>query len=200
MKALSKILGELVAWRWTPAVGLCVASMFYVLVVVALVPDEIGVPMTNTRFAKVVAPAQTDVPEAPTFPTATIESEAPLPQPSPVRPAGVADYGRRGFSPPLPRPEAPPAPDVTPPVPPPAPPIAATPPNAGLGVSGAVEPAPEQTSQLVVAPPPQHAAPGVMFRAMRSMGHAPPGANPPAPPPGAEPPANEAPRAAPDAK
>ena len=52
MKALGKLLGDFVAWRWAPAVGLCVASLFYVLVVVALVPDEIGVPVTNTRLAK----------------------------------------------------------------------------------------------------------------------------------------------------
>jgi hypothetical protein len=208
MKALGKLFGELVAWRWSPAVGLCVASLFYVLVVVALVPDEIGVPVTNARFAKKVAPS-TDVSEAPTFSTAMMESEAPPPQPSPVRPAAVVDFGRRGFSPPLERPEPPPTPVAPPPmpVPPPAPPIAATPPlpapapPAGVEAPAAVEPAPDHAATMATSAP-QPPAPGGIMRAIRSVlpGHFPPdAATPPAPPPGAEGPAPEAP-AAPDAK
>jgi len=123
MKALGKLLGDFVAWRWAPAVGLCVASLFYVLVVVALVPDEIGVPVTNTRLAKKREPSTDEKPEVPTFPTTMPETEpAPPPHSMPVQPAGVVDFGRRGFTPPLERPEAPPAPPVMMPTPPVAPP------------------------------------------------------------------------------
>src|SRR5688572_17681824 len=173
MKAFGKLLGELVAWRWAPAVGLCVASLFYVLVVVALVPDEIGVPVTNARFAKKAAPTSTtELPEAPTFPTAMTESEMPPPQPAPVRTAGVVDFGRRGFSPPIDRPEPPPPPVVAapPPVPPPpvavAPPVPAPPP--AVTEAPPVEGAQATTSEPVAQAAPT-AAPGGIFRALRSV-------------------------------
>ncbi|HVR19397.1 MAG TPA: hypothetical protein VMS65_06870 [Polyangiaceae bacterium] len=145
MKALGKLLGDFVAWRWAPAVGLCVASLFYVLVVVALVPDEIGVPVSGARMAKKRALTTDEKPELPTFPTTTPEPETegetqPVsPPPSmPVQPAGVVDFGRRGFSPPLERPDPPPEP---PPVMMPPPPVAAPPPVAEAPVPAEAPPA-----------------------------------------------------------
>ena len=147
MKPLRRLIGDLMGWRWAPAVGLCVASLFYVLVVVALVPEEIGVPTTNARFAQKPTATPTE-PELPTFPTAMPEAEATPPPPAAVRPAAVVDFGRRGFSPPLERPEAPPAPVPPPPVaapvvPAPAP-VAAAPQPPGIpppqpGSAGAAE-------------------------------------------------------------
>jgi hypothetical protein len=214
MKALGRIFGELVAWRWAPAVGLCVASLLYVLVVVALVPDEIGVPVTNARFVKKVAPTPAEVSETPTFPTAVPESEVPPPAPAPVRQVGVVDFGRRGFSPPLERPEAPPTPVVPPPpIAPPAPPPVAVapampaPPPPEATEAPVVAEAADASAPMAQQPPP---ASGIM-RALRAVipGRQIPGGNvpagppgaPPGTPPGAEPPATpEAPPAPPAEK
>ena len=51
MKAVAKLLAAFFAWRWAPAAGLLSASTLLVLVVVGLVPNEIGVPVSNTKFA-----------------------------------------------------------------------------------------------------------------------------------------------------
>jgi hypothetical protein len=169
------------------------------------------VPVTNARFAKKAAPTSTaELPEAPTFPTAMTESEMPPPQPAPVRPAAVVDFGRRGFSPPIDRPEAPPPPVVAPPpAPPPPVAVAPAPPPPTPPESAPAEGAQATTSEPVAQATPTAAAPNGIFRALRSVlpGHqAPPGANPPpnapppiAPPPGAEPPPPEQ-TPAPDAK
>jgi hypothetical protein len=213
MKALGKLLGELMAWRWAPAVGLCVASLFYVLVVVALVPDEIGVPVTNARFAKKLAPSE-ETPEAPTYPTAVSEVEAAAPPPvAAVQPAGVVDFGRRGFSPPIDRPEPPPPPP--PPVAPPPPvvpePAVAVAPPAAEAAAIVAAPAPgamqvEGASNVAGAPGvAPNGAPGMnpAVQALRRFPFArglnpqlrqPPGAQPPgAQPPGAQPPGAEVP-------
>ena len=210
MKALGKLLGELMAWRWAPAVGLCVASLFYVLVVVALVPDEIGVPVTNARFTKKLAPSE-EAPEAPTYPTAVSEVEAVAPPPvAAVQPAGVVDFGRRGFSPPIDRPEPPP---------PPPPPAVAPPPPVVPEPALAVAPPAAEAPAIVAAPAPgampvegatnvagasgvaPNGAPGMspamqalrkfpFARGLKAPGTQPPGTQPPgAPPPGAEAPA-----------
>ena len=170
MKALGKLLGDFVTWRWAPAVGLCVASLFYVLVVVALVPNEIGVPGTDTRLAKKRAPAD-EKPELPTFSTTTpereTETESALPPPSmPVQPAGVVDFGRRGFSPPLERPEPPPAPP--PPVVMQAPPVAAPPPVPEAPAPAEAPPA-VITEAPSAAPPGQTATPHTPAGIMRQM-------------------------------
>jgi hypothetical protein len=214
MKAVRKLLGELLAWRWAPAVGLCVASLFYVLLVVALVPNEIGVPVTNAHFAQKLAPAPAETPEAPTFPTAAPEPEqaTPVAAPAPVQPAGVVDFGRRGFSPPIDRPEAPPPPMLPPPVavppPPPEAPVAVAPtPEAPADGAAAGVATPPPAPDQGAAPPPVAAAPvpptptGNILRSMRAFkgqgifpafppGGTPPGAAPapPQPPPQPAPP------------
>lgn len=119
MRSLGKLIGVALSWRWTPAVGLSVASLVYVLIAVAVVPDEIFVPVTNARFtSKLPAPERREAV------VAEPDDEVDLPPaPPPVHTtAAAADFGRRGFSPPLPRPEPPP--------PPPPPPVAAPVPPA----------------------------------------------------------------------
>src|SRR6188472_3078480 len=124
MKALAKLLAEFVGWRWSPAIGLLVASLFYVLVVVVLVPSEIGVPMANARFTqKALAEPAAEAPEPPTFPTTPMEAEPAPPPAAAVQPVGANDFGRRGFSPPIDRPEPPPQAIVPPPAPPPPMPV-----------------------------------------------------------------------------
>jgi hypothetical protein len=213
MKRLGKLLGDFVAWRWAPAIGLCIASLFYVLLVVALVPDEIGVPVANARFTKKLTPATTEQPEAPTFPrAAAAEPEPAPPAMAPVRQAGVVDFGRRGFTPPLERPEPPPAPApapvVVPPppavIPPPTPeaPAPAEPPAAGPGGEVAV-PAPP----VAALPPSATPTPAGLMRSMQAFRNLPfsrpqpgqpPNAQPQPPnsqPPNAQPPVEPAPPA-----
>jgi hypothetical protein len=171
MKPLGRLIGELVGWRWAPAVGLCVASLFYVLVVVALVPEEIGVPTTNARFAQKPASTPSE-PELPTFPTAMTESETPAPPPAPVRPAAVVDFGRRGFSPPIDRPEPPPAPVLPPPpVVPPAPVAAVPPPVPAPALEAAAAARDAQTPPEPAAAPPPTAsvAQNPLLRSMQAF-------------------------------
>jgi hypothetical protein len=99
MKALAKLVADFVAWRWAPTVAILTASLFYVLVVVGLVPTEIDVPITNPRFQP--KPTPTSTAEPMTMPAVdTTPAAAPVPL-SQTRPA---EFGRRGFSPPLARP------------------------------------------------------------------------------------------------
>jgi hypothetical protein len=214
VKAVSKLLGELVAWRWAPAVALCFASLFYVLLVVTLVPDEIGVPVTNARFAKRLA-TKPDKSEAPSIPAAAQENDSapapPVPA-APVQNAGVVNnFGRRGFSPPLERPEPPPPPPPPPPVvtPPPAPPpVAAVPPAPeappATDPAGTPPPADGQADQQQppAAPPGvvSHNPSGIMrsVQALRGLPFVPRNippapAAPPEAPPGEAPPAPSAP-------
>jgi hypothetical protein len=123
MKAMAKLLAEFVAWRWAPAVGLLAASMVYVIVVVGVVPSEIGIPVANAKFSgkSLARPTATAA-------HANAANDAPAAPPPATRNAHAsAEFGRRGFSPRLDRPEPPPPPPQAPPqpvVPPPAPPVA----------------------------------------------------------------------------
>jgi hypothetical protein len=133
MKALAKLFTEFIAWRWAPAVALLTASMVYVIAVVGVVPSEIGIPVANAKFSQrsLARPVSTTTSEEGATSYATAANDAPAPPPpTPATRHGAADFGRRGFSPRLDRPEPPaplppPAPAVPPPppavVPPPAP-------------------------------------------------------------------------------
>src|SRR5690348_10751198 len=116
MKALAKLVADFVAWRWAPTVAILTASLFYVLVVVGLVPTDIDVPMTNAQFKPKPAATATSA-EPMTVPAMdTVPAAAPVPQARSL----PNDFGRRGFSPPLARPDPLPAPPPPPPPPPPA--------------------------------------------------------------------------------
>jgi hypothetical protein len=119
MKALVKLVVEFVGWRWAPAVGLLAASALYVLIVVGLVPSEIGVPVANAKFGTHLSDGRMGSSEtvANTYATSTSTPETtPASAPAtPMRRMGNPEFGRRGFSPVLDRPEPPsPAPPPTP--------------------------------------------------------------------------------------
>jgi hypothetical protein len=111
MKALVKLLTEFIVWRWAPAIALLAASTLYVVVVVGLVPSEIGVPVANAKFAPrdlTASTIQTDTTvNAYANAAANTVAEA-MPVSAPPRPVvrtPANDFGRRGFSPPIERPE-----------------------------------------------------------------------------------------------
>lgn len=195
MKALAKLVADFVAWRWAPTVAILTASLFYVLVVVGLVPTDIHVPITNPQF-KVKPAATANADEPLTVPAAeTLPAAAPVP----AARNEPADFGRRGFSPPLARPEPPPAPPPPPPPPLPAPVVAPPPPVVPPQAEPPV--APEQ-----VAPPPEVSPPSPrsgrvpglprnMTTLMRNVTNAlaPVAGGEPNAPPGAAPPGSAAP-------
>jgi hypothetical protein len=190
MKALAKLVADFVAWRWAPTVAILSAAFVYVLVVVGLVPSEIDVPITNPRFQPKPATTTTDsvsdtVPAMDTMPAAA---------PVPASRVQQNDFGRRGFSPPLARPDPPPPP----PPPPPAPVIAPAPPP----VVPPPEPEPVVPQAEPSVAPPAAATPtpnprrlprnmtGILQNVTNALA---PMVNPNAPPHGAAPPGSAAP-------
>jgi len=208
MKAMMKLLGEFIAWRWAPAVGLLATSMLYVIVVVGLVPSEIGVPVANAKFSQKSLSTSSptggnlsgnDTSQASGSSPANETTQASSPGNSPVR-SGGSDFGRRGFSPRLDRPD-PPSPS----------PPTVQPPNAVLPaqqgpisgifsrIQGALRPgspaalAAAQAAASAAPPaPPQNSEPAVVPGPINPPGMPPPadGTQPGAapPPPGAAPP------------
>lgn len=179
MKVLTKLLAEFVAWRWAPTVGLLSASVLFVLIVVGLVPSEIGVPVADSKFtgksrATSAAGLTKEGPTTTAIAAADEDQATGRSAPSPVAEAipvtRSADFGRRGFSPVLDRPEPPPAPP--PPAPPPLPVVQQPP---------AVAAAPPATN------PPQQSRVGTLFQRVQSAFGVHPST--PQPAPGAEAPA-----------
>jgi hypothetical protein len=142
MKALAKLVADFVAWRWAPTVAILSAAFIYVVVVVGLVPSEIDVPITNPRFQPKPANTATDSEPATVPAMETMPAAAPLP----ASRAQPHEFGRRGFSPPLARPDPPP-----PPPPPPAPLIVPEPPPPEVPPP-APEPVVPQAEPSVVPP------------------------------------------------
>lgn len=197
MKALVKFLTDFITWRWAPAVGLLTASMFYVIVVVGLVPSEIGVPVadakfeTHSRSASGVFGGTSANVETNEGKYGTSGETRPISTPPrPVVRAPAADFGRRGFSPRLDRPEPPPAPSP--------PPLAATapaPPPVARGsfgglfsrIQGALRPgspAAQSLSEAAQARAQQQAAAAAQTAASTQPAPAP---GPPSAAPNAEP-------------
>lgn len=127
-----QILSDFIRWRWAPFIGLVSASLFYVLFVILLIPSQVGATEPEEEGTALELPEAAtgergeDTPESDAAtgasgPVKHIERSSPLT--APVAPK------RRGFSPPLERPDpnppAPPAP-ATPVPPPPAPPPGVT--------------------------------------------------------------------------
>jgi hypothetical protein len=134
MKTVAKLFADLVAWRWAPAAGLLAASTLFVLVVVGLVPSEIGVPVANTKLVPKtagtngpqIAAVQSDNSETTTasFGNAAEANQEPASPPQPRISSPGSDFGRRGFSPRLDRPDPPPTPATPPAAPAMQPPVA----------------------------------------------------------------------------
>jgi len=122
-----QILSDFIRWRWAPFIGLVSASLFYVLLIILLIPSQVGASETEEEAdgAALEAPEaatsergegtpETDAQAGASGPVKHIERSSPLTPPPVAK--------RRGFSPPLERPDPnPPAPAVPVP-PPPAPP------------------------------------------------------------------------------
>ncbi len=119
---MAKLFAEFIAWRWAPAVALLAASMVYVVVVVGVVPSEIGIPVANAKFSgkSLTRPTATAANDegATAYATAANDAPAAAPPPATRHADGSAQFGRRGFSPRLDRPEPPPPPPQAPPPPP----------------------------------------------------------------------------------
>ena len=120
-----QILSDFIRWRWAPFIGLVGASLFYVLFVILLIPSQVGAAEPEEEGAAL------ELPEATTGDRAedTPETEAPAGASGPVKhierssPLTAAPAPkRRGFSPPLERPDPNPPAQATPVPPPPAPP------------------------------------------------------------------------------
>jgi hypothetical protein len=184
MKPLVKLLTDFITWRWAPAVGLLAASMVYVIIVVGLVPSEIGVPVANAKFepqshassgGSLFGGTSANVETSENTYGAKHGETRPVstPPPRPVMRAPAAEFGKRGFSPRLDRPEPPPpAPTPTPAAPPTTVAPAVT--RGGFGglfsrIQGALRPgspaaqslaeAAQARSQQAPVPPPSAAAP-----------------------------------------
>jgi len=222
MKPLVKLLTDFITWRWAPAVGLLAASMIYVIVVVGLVPSEIGVPVANAKFESQSRTASgslfggtstaTDTNEN-SYGSTPGETRPVSAPPRPIMRAPAADFGKRGFSPRLDRPE-PPSP-AAPPLPTPAAPPTTVAPAVTRGtfgglfsrIQGALRPgspaaqslaeAAQARAQQVATPP--STAPAAPSAAEPAPAPAPPPPNAPPPNPPAEaapqpPPPPEAPQ------
>ncbi|MFZ5892127.1 MAG: hypothetical protein ACOY0T_13810 [Myxococcota bacterium] len=162
MRAL-RIWTEIASWRWSPAVALVLGAVLYVAFAVLVIPDRIGngAPIPSggtasslrafaqqraTSFAASISPS---VAEGENVATST--PSEPQARTTPAAPAvNAAHFPRRGFTPPLDRPE-PPAPP--PPPAPPAAPVVALPAAAEAAAMTA-----GQAAAAAAAPPP--AAPG----------------------------------------
>jgi hypothetical protein len=127
MKGLVKLVADFIAWRWAPAVSLLTASMLYVLVVVGLVPSEIGVPIGNAKLEArefgASTPGQLEASDTTPYVASHGQTTPVSAPPRPAMRAPARDFGRRGFSPRLDRPE---------PLGNPSPPAVVSPPPQGL--------------------------------------------------------------------
>ncbi len=148
MKAQS-LLADVARWRWAPCLGLVGASLLYVVFVVAVIPNKFESQLqggTKNRRGSAQSYADSPGSDAPgrgrTL-TSTMPTDLPFSdareerEPSSRRPVATSQptaqrpVRRRGFSPPLERPEPPPPPPPMPSgppqgmaVPPPLPPAA----------------------------------------------------------------------------
>jgi hypothetical protein len=144
---------KLLAWRWTPFAALVLGSLSFVGFVTLAVPDTIGGALegastSSLRLGNHLGRAQPPHPttadgtsDLSTSDESSLGSSSPAP-PSPgtqVATLSPQSYPKRGFSPPLERPDPPP---------PPPPPVAVAPP-----------PVAEPPQPVLNVPPPQEAPP-----------------------------------------
>lgn len=149
-----QILSDFVRWRWAPCVGLLGASLFYVLFVILLIPSQVGASETEEDDVPAVETSESNG-EGDEGATGDTHTSAP----SPVKhidrssPANTAPPPkRRGFSPPLERPDpTPPAAPPPPPAAPPPPEQASTPPQAPPPPDPAAVAAAEEQQRLGAA-------------------------------------------------
>jgi len=120
-----QILSDFIRWRWAPFIGLVSASLFYVLFAILLIPSQVGASEPEEDEAALELPEATTGERAQDTPDTDAQAGASGPvkhieRSSPLTAAPAPK--RRGFSPPLERPDPnppPPAPAAATPVPPP---------------------------------------------------------------------------------
>ncbi len=161
-----RLWSEIVDWRWSPTLAISLGALFFVTGSILVIPDRLGetpaVPVGESSNLRTTRSSSSLFGSSSPASAAHIEAETS--EPEPQRPAvrsihgsspqhmAPAAFPRRGFTPPLPRPEAepppPPPPPAAPPavvIPPPAPPAAneseaAAPPSNGGAPAGAAAP------------------------------------------------------------
>jgi len=181
-----KLWFDIASWRWSPTIGLLLGSLLYVGVTVFAIPEHIGdgEPVRTQGFSLFGAtrnrPAALDANLSPSVPEPETEAAHLEVRRAPAARSG-GGFPRRGFSPPLPRPEPVAAPPPPPPAPPPITipqqaPVAVAPPAAAQPQPAAEAPAP-QNAQNAAAPAGNAAAPQPPTQAEPPAGQAsPPGA------------------------
>jgi hypothetical protein len=182
-------LPKVLTWRWAPCAALVAGSLTFVGFALLVIPDRIGSAMAQPSEPPVgLALAnnltRTVLPSAPSEPEGSRASEpaanaATNPAAQLTNRPSEQSFPRRGFSPPLERPEppAPPPPVSTPPAPPaamPPPPAegAASPPPPGTvwpmtppGMSRVAPETPQPPPPVPSAAPPETPTPGVIPQA-----------------------------------
>ena len=165
MRAL-KWFTDFATWRWAPTVGLIGATLLYILLVLLVVPGEVGLPGLDAKFLPRGGGLRGGVNAATSVTGGGLDlanrtgsdlGSAPVTEhAAPAQPMRAVSEApqRRGFSPPLERPEAP----APPPPPPPQvvnvePPPAPAPEAAPVPPPPAEAPAPAAPEATVTATP-----------------------------------------------
>lgn len=131
MSAVDQLL-RMVRWRWTPFVGPVVGTTLLVLSLAWLVPDDLGNVTHRPSRPSLGASLETNARHEGTDEASTHAAEPSTPHTNEAHEAS-RPARRRGFSPPLERPEPappPPPPHQAPPPPPPPPALVAPPADA----------------------------------------------------------------------
>jgi hypothetical protein len=180
----SGAISAVVAWRWTPCVALIGGAVLQVLVIWALIPEAEQGKESATSLRS--APTRSGLTNAFTSSDESMDEEsedapsAPPARLAPTHQAPAGAFGRRGFSPPLPRVEAPSTPVAVPAVPMPTPPPGAPPQNVPP------PPVPPQAPPMPLPPPVDAPDPAAVSTVGQGLSEAPaqtdqPPADPPIP-------------------
>jgi hypothetical protein len=164
MRAL-KWFTDFATWRWAPTVGLIGATLLYILLVLLVVPGEVGLPGLDAKFVPRSSGLRSGVNAATSATGGGLDfanragsdlshpSTASDNEPTPPQRV-VSQTPRRGFSPPLERAEPPPAPVPPPQVVSVEPPPAAAPEAAPVPPPAPAEaPAPAQEATTAAPEP-----------------------------------------------
>jgi hypothetical protein len=147
-------LPQVLTWRWAPCAAFVLGSVSFAAFMLLAIPDHIGqVPTEATSDSLRFQLARSQATPAPQSDwsgdtTNTVSATPRLAERTATRNSNsdVSSFPKRGFSPPLERPEPPPTPaPVAPPPMPPQPQLNVPPPA----------PPPPPAEQSAVAPPPQ---------------------------------------------
>jgi len=161
-------LPQVLRWRWAPCAAFVLGSVSFAAFMLLAIPDQIGqLPTEATSDSLRFQLARTQSAPAPpsdwsSDTTNTAAATPRLSERTATRSGDAPTFPKRGFSPPLERPEPPPAP--APAAPPPIPPQPqlnipppAPPPSPAEPPPAAPAPPPEATPPAQAVPPPPDA-------------------------------------------